>query len=222
MAENFPFGVRSEKSESVLGESASETRPVAGFFAIGRTKDFGDTGTIDLGSQDALCLIIDPVTCSTHAEIILAYKMRGTKIVILGNRAQLSRMTNEDVASADVILADDIPAEMLMQSLRRVCSGERISPRDLIPSIPAGAATPQSYSTGRERELSASEREVLSGMVQGHSDKDIAWNLGITEAAVKIHLKSLMRKINVQNRTEAVVWALSRQPHEDSPGRGFV
>jgi two-component system nitrate/nitrite response regulator NarL len=148
--------------------------------------------------------------------------MRGTKIVILGNRAQLSRMTNEDVASADVILADDIPAEMLMQSLRRVCSGERISPRDLIPSIPAGAATPQSYSTGRERELSASEREVLSGMVQGHSDKDIAWNLGITEAAVKIHLKSLMRKINVQNRTEAVVWALSRQPLEDSPGRGFV
>lgn len=219
MAENCPSGIRSENSESALGEIVNEIRPMAVFFVIGETKDSGDTrtGTIEQRSQDAVCLIIDPVGCSTYPQIIRAHKARGAKIVILVNRADLSRITTEETASADAILADDISAEALVQSLRRVRSGEGVTSRDLIPSIPAQAAKPR-----RKRELTISEKEVLSGVVQGHSNKIIAWNLGTTEATVKIHLKSLMCKINVQNRTEAAVWALSNQPVEDSPDRGFV
>jgi two-component system nitrate/nitrite response regulator NarL len=36
--------------------------------------------------------------------------------------------------------------------------------------------------------------------------------LGITEATVKVHLKSLLRKIRVDNRTQAAIWALSNPP----------
>ena len=96
---------------------------------------------------------------------------------------------------------------------------ERVeSAPDATPPGPAHAEAP----AGRERGLTASEKEVLSGVVQGHSDKIIARDLGMAEATVKIHLKSLMRKIYVQNRTEAAVWVLSNRPAANSPGRGFV
>ena len=42
----------------------------------------------------------------------------------------------------------------------------------------------------------------------GASNKVIAYKLGIMEATVKVHLKSLLRKIGAANRTQAAIWAL--------------
>jgi two-component system nitrate/nitrite response regulator NarL len=53
---------------------------------------------------------------------------------------------------------------------------------------------------------------VLSHLVDGHSNKAIARFLGMTEATVKVHLKSVLRKIRVENRTQAAIWALSNLP----------
>jgi two-component system, NarL family, nitrate/nitrite response regulator NarL len=49
-------------------------------------------------------------------------------------------------------------------------------------------------------------------LVAGHSNKLIARHLGITEATVKVHLKSVQRKIRVENRTQAAIWALANLP----------
>ena len=46
-------------------------------------------------------------------------------------------------------------------------------------------------------------------LVTGDSNKMIANHLRITEATVKVHLKSLLRKINATNRTQAAIWALN-------------
>ena len=43
----------------------------------------------------------------------------------------------------------------------------------------------------------------------GASNKMIAYKLGITEATVKVHLKTLLRKIDVNNRTQAAIWAMN-------------
>ena len=43
----------------------------------------------------------------------------------------------------------------------------------------------------------------------GSSNKLIAIKLGITEATVKVHLKTLLRKIDVNNRTQAAIWAMN-------------
>ena len=51
----------------------------------------------------------------------------------------------------------------------------------------------------------------------GSSNKSIANGLAITEAIVKVHLKSILRKIRAQNRTQAAIWAmthLGNAPHE--------
>jgi DNA-binding CsgD family transcriptional regulator len=57
--------------------------------------------------------------------------------------------------------------------------------------------------------LSPREVEILKCLLCGSSNKVIARQLGIAEATVKVHLKSLMRKIRAGNRTKAAMWAIS-------------
>ena len=49
---------------------------------------------------------------------------------------------------------------------------------------------------------------MLRRLVLGHTNKMIARELGITDATVKVHLKSSLRKIDAINRTQAAIWAL--------------
>ena len=57
--------------------------------------------------------------------------------------------------------------------------------------------------------LSDREREVLNGIVHGDSNKHIARRFDIAEATVKVHVRTLLRKIGVRNRTQAAIWAVS-------------
>ena len=65
-------------------------------------------------------------------------------------------------------------------------------------------------SDGPERRFALSQREIhiLEGLVKGHANKVIARTCGIAEATVKVHVKTILRKIGVGNRTQAAVWAL--------------
>jgi two-component system, NarL family, nitrate/nitrite response regulator NarL len=58
--------------------------------------------------------------------------------------------------------------------------------------------------------LSGREEQILKDLIKGHSNKMIARRCGITEATIKVHVKSLLRKIRVANRTQAAVWALEQ------------
>ena len=56
--------------------------------------------------------------------------------------------------------------------------------------------------------LSEREVQILDGLVKGHANKVIALRCGATEATVKVHMKSILRKIRACNRTQAAIWAL--------------
>jgi two-component system, NarL family, nitrate/nitrite response regulator NarL len=60
----------------------------------------------------------------------------------------------------------------------------------------------RSYSRLTEREA-----QILYGLAQGHSNRKIADTCDITEATVKVHVKSILRKIGVENRSQAAIWA---------------
>ncbi len=55
--------------------------------------------------------------------------------------------------------------------------------------------------------LSQREEEILKSVVRGHSNKMIARTCGVTDATIKVHMKSILRKIRVSNRTQAAIWA---------------
>jgi len=58
------------------------------------------------------------------------------------------------------------------------------------------------------RQLSGREQQILKDLAKGHSNKMIARTCSLAEATVKVHIKSILRKIRVVNRTQAAIWAL--------------
>jgi DNA-binding NarL/FixJ family response regulator len=67
--------------------------------------------------------------------------------------------------------------------------------------------------------LSERERQVLRGVARGEPNKAIARACSITEGTVKVHLKTILRKISAQNRTQAALWAVENRllSEEDVP-----
>jgi len=91
--------------------------------------------------------------------------------------------------------------ETLVDALRRVRSGSLFLPPPVMRSL--ADRTPN-------LDLSPREREVLSLMVRGESNKGIANELGITEATVKCHVSVILQRLGVNDRTQAVIAALQR------------
>ena len=58
--------------------------------------------------------------------------------------------------------------------------------------------------------------------MQGAPNKVIAYQLRITEATVKVHVKAILRKIRVKNRTQAAIWAMNRKASMGRLGAGTV
>jgi two-component system nitrate/nitrite response regulator NarL len=57
--------------------------------------------------------------------------------------------------------------------------------------------------------LSSRQKLILNCLTEGDSNKTIARKIHITEATVKVHLKTILRKIRVHNRTQAAIWAMN-------------
>lgn len=94
-----------------------------------------------------------------------------------------------------------MPQSSLLEAVRRVHAGGRFLPPPV--SRVLAARTPDS-------DLSPREREVLSLIAGGKSNKEIASALGITEATVKCHVSVILMRLNANDRTQAVVNALQR------------
>jgi DNA-binding NarL/FixJ family response regulator len=104
-------------------------------------------------------------------------------------------------AGAQGYVIKGMPYQTLVEALQRVHTGGRFLP----PPVARALA-----SRMPDSELSAREQEVLSLLASGKSNKDIASTLGISEATVKCHVSAILLRLNVSDRTEAVVTALHR------------
>jgi two-component system nitrate/nitrite response regulator NarL len=82
---------------------------------------------------------------------------------------------------------------------------------NLAPSGEVGTgATDGAISIRIPHGLSEREEQILRGLVKGHSNKLIARTCSCTEATIKVHVKSILRKIRVVNRTQAAIWAVEQ------------
>lgn len=106
-------------------------------------------------------------------------------------------------------LLSSISREVLTHSLRLILLGETVFPSQLAAAWATGQLRKSERGDAKALEnLTPRELDLLGCLTEGASNKLIARQLGITEATVKIHMKSLVRKIGVQNRTQAALWAL--------------
>jgi DNA-binding NarL/FixJ family response regulator len=126
--------------------------------------------------------------------ILSAYKRREYVVELL------------KVGAAGYVLKDDTP-DMLLQAIRAVARGEEwVSPsvtRVLLTSVRHGDEQPLAELTGREM-------EVLRLVANGRRNEDIAHTLVITEQTVKNHVRNIFRKLNVETRVEAALYAINQ------------
>ena len=106
----------------------------------------------------------------------------------------------------------DLAGEAMLRALELVLSGETYVPTIAL-SEPSGPpfyrAEPRLDPDNPLSRLTRRETEVLSLLIHGQSNKDIAKQLGLKDVTVAFHLKGIFHKLNVSNRTEAVSTALS-------------
>jgi two-component system, NarL family, nitrate/nitrite response regulator NarL len=127
-------------------------------------------------------------------------------------------------AGAQGYLLKDMEPDALIAALGEVVRGRIVVAPELIGIL---ARAVQGDATGdqhrrRHADLTPREQEILCHLAEGQSNKTIGRLLGITDGTVKLHVKSILRKLEVHSRVEAAVIAVERglcarpQP-EDEP-----
>ena len=168
----------------------------------------------------------------------------GVKAVILAASHQPEDVVAALRAGACGFLCQDIPGDRLLRSLELIALGEMIVHPQFACSRTAnddqatddrddnnpflakggGAYFESRVAMEAAREnpncnvapsLSRREMVILRMLMQGGSNKVIARNLVITESTVKVHMKAILRKLRLENRTQAAIWARNHVNEDD-------
>jgi two-component system NarL family response regulator len=123
------------------------------------------------------------------------------KIIILATHAGDAEINRSLQRGAVGYILKDVSADELVKAIRSVYNGKKY--------IPANVAKILLENLGQE-ELTASEQKILGMIVDGNSNKEIAGRLGITENTVKTHVKNILGKLGVDDRTAAATSAIKR------------
>ncbi|WP_372624838.1 LuxR C-terminal-related transcriptional regulator [Falsiroseomonas sp.] len=136
-------------------------------------------------------------------------------VIILSDRAEL-----EDVVAAfrhgarGYILTSEEP-RLAIEALRIVLAGNMYFPADVLMTQRTGPAPrtmpqvpgPQAAASGLTDRLAPRQLEVLRALADGCTNKDIAQRLLMEETTVKIHVRQIIRRLGVANRTQAALLA---------------
>jgi DNA-binding NarL/FixJ family response regulator len=160
----------------------------------------------------------------------------GGRIAIVADHYRLDELVSAFRAGANGYFADAMTCNAFIKSMELVMMGETIFPPAFLsfvldPEGDLGKAAPrdennQSILIRTENilapQLSMREKSILRCLIEGDSNKSIARKIDIAEATVKVHVKAILRKIRVQNRTQAAIWgmnngSLTRLANNSSP-----
>jgi two-component system, NarL family, nitrate/nitrite response regulator NarL len=128
-------------------------------------------------------------------------------------------------AGATGYFVDAMSSDAFVKSIELVMMGETVFPRELLSFtlepeanhleeviLPDGSQVPLvTAEDGTAPRLSPREQSILRCLIKGDSNKSIARKTDIAEATVKVHVKAILRKIRVQNRTQAAIWGMNNE-----------
>jgi DNA-binding NarL/FixJ family response regulator len=140
-----------------------------------------------------------PVIGGVEAAALIRGEFPDARLIALttyGGDEDIRRALNAGVRA---YLTKDVLHDELLKAIRAVHAGERY-----IPAAVAAALSSQLP------DLTTREMQVLNLIVQGLANKQIAYNLSIAEHTVKNHVKNILSKLGVQDRTQAATAAIQR------------
>ncbi len=114
-------------------------------------------------------------------------------------------------SGAQGYLLKDMEPDELVVALRSIIAGETVVAPELAPilaKVVRGEAIPDEKEVNPFSKLTPREYEILTLLAEGQSNKVIARNLGISDGTVKLHVKAILRKLEVSSRITAAVMAV--------------
>jgi two-component system nitrate/nitrite response regulator NarL len=175
---------------------------------------------------DTALLVIEATDNTNRVlEVVRQVRERSpqTRIVALAEQFDLSFVRSAHEAGVIGFCSTPSGPEVLIKSLELVMLGESVLPAAMLRSVLDAAPQKQEQplqdnmaepklSDLKECKLSPREAEILGCLTEGAPNKIIARKFDITEATIKVHVKAILRKIGVANRTQAAMWAAQRLP----------
>ncbi|MBK8479120.1 MAG: response regulator transcription factor [Opitutaceae bacterium] len=122
------------------------------------------------------------------------------RILVFSNYAGGDEVFQAFKAGASGFVAKEMALERLLEAIRRVNAGEQYLPPEIAMRMNGRVIS----------QLSSRELEVLALVAKGLSNKEVGAALAIVEGTIKVHLKNILAKLNVSDRTQAILVAVKR------------
>ena len=183
------------KDFEVVGEAENGREGVAAAERLAPDVILMDLLMPEMGGLEAIAAIKE-----THPEI---------EIVAVTSFIEEEKVTSALEAGAAGYLLKDAEAEEVAQAIRAAYNGEV----HLDPAVSRLLA--QRLRQRKEPEpvepLTAREKEVLAQLAKGAANKEIAYELGITERTARTHVSNILGKLGLASRTQAALWAVEHK-----------
>ncbi len=114
-------------------------------------------------------------------------------------------------AGADGYLLKDMEPPDLLAAIKNAARGQTVLSDKLIGLLVQAIRDDARPGSPEEAGLTEQEQKVLAQIAAGKSNKLIARALNISDATVKVHVKHILKKLNMNTRVEAAVWAIEKQ-----------
>jgi two-component system nitrate/nitrite response regulator NarL len=143
---------------------------------------------------------------------VLRDKGLSMPIAMLTTSREESDIINSLQGGAQGYLLKDMEPDELITALRDIVGGTTVVAKELTAVLAKAVQgeTPESTAQSAFSDLTPREREILCHLAEGQSNKVIARNLGISDGTVKLHVKAILRKLDVHSRVEAAVIAVEQ------------
>jgi len=131
--------------------------------------------------------------------VLRPLRAAGLRVLVLTSATEPSAAAAAVRAGAAGVVYKDIDPAALVRAIRSVHDGNMLLAPEALGSLIRGS---------RADTLTAREREVLAGIADGKSNREIARLLRVSEKTVKAHVSAVLAKLGVQDRTQAAVYAV--------------
>jgi len=175
-----------------------------------RLIEVGDIGALYAAAEslpDADLLLLDLTMPGAHGFSALIH-LRGLyptlPIVVVSARSDALTMRRALAHGAMGFIPKSADAQTIGNAVALVLSGEIYDP---FAHSELAISAEERLAASRIRELTPAQFRVLVGLCEGKLNKQIAYELGITEATIKAHVTQVLRKLGANNRTQAVTLA---------------
>lgn len=152
-----------------------------------------------------------PGIAGREAVQMLTEELPQTRVLMLTVSEDAEDLIDTLKSGARGYLVKNIDADFLVDAIRRAARGEAVmSPQmtsKLVQGLQNGGREMVPEAADKDR-ISPREREILMLVARGASNKEMARELKLAESTVKIHVQSILRKLNLTSRVQAAVYAV--------------